>query len=639
MVPVLAPAPTHQENLAALCARALAIRHREPEAAAALAERAVAAVDAAASADDARSADASGATDSVETRETGDSTKSSTTHQPGDALRRRVLATLGACLGVIPAELARAREILLDVRARCGAVGDDALHCEVLNELAGVDVTLYELDGAEKFALAAVELARAVPSRAEETRALRSLGTALTYRGDYVAALTTLLQALEVHEALVPASAAELDDTQRWERGELFGRIAVVYSNMDQFQQALRYYGVALESFGDRFPAATARTLYRMGIAAEEMEDWDTVERYYGGALEAYQRLGDEAGAGLGWLGMTKLLLHRGAVDDAEAAARQALAALSADPAYVGFHGDAVWVMGDVHLQQGRPDAALASYHEARALFDRTNRPPAHQAHLHWRFSRAYAASGRWEEALREHQRFHELRVRHLEEQANTRMAAMMVQFDTERAVQDREIHRLRSIELEREIAERKEAEAALARAQAELEERNRELHALSIRDPLTGAFNRRYLDQRLAEAMPLAARGIQPLSVMMCDLDDFKRVNDTFSHAVGDGVLRTVAGILAQHLRQSDVVARFGGEEFVVLFPATTLEQARAAGEKICALVRAFDWSALQPGLAVTLSAGVAQAGAQPTPETLLADADGKLYEAKRRGKDCVVS
>ena len=176
-----------------------------------------------------------------------------------------------------------------------------------------------------------------------------------------------------------------------------------------------------------------------------------------------------------------------------------------------------------------------------------------------------------------------------------------------------------------------------MARAQAELEERNRELHALTIRDPLTGAFNRRYLDQRLAEALPLAVRGVQPLSVMMCDLDDFKRVNDTFSHAVGDEVLCAVAALLREHVRQSDVVARFGGEEFVVLFPATTLDQAAAASEKICRLVREHDWAAVHPSLSVTISAGVAAAADQPTPEKILADADARLYDAKRLGKDRV--
>jgi diguanylate cyclase (GGDEF)-like protein len=317
----------------------------------------------------------------------------------------------------------------------------------------------------------------------------------------------------------------------------------------------------------------------------------------------------------------------------------QTIEAMAGDPVSLGYYMDALWVRGDVYVRQGRHAEALACLEQALPLYLQGNRPAAHVAELYLRFSAVHAAMGRFEEALRDHQRYHEKRVEHMAAQDDARMTRLMVQFDTERAMTDREIHRLRNIELEREIAERKDAEAALARAQAELEETNRELRALTIRDPLTGAFNRRYLDQRLAEAMPLASRGVQPLSVMICDVDDFKRINDTWSHAVGDQVLRTVASILRQHVRQSDVVARFGGEEFVVLFPATALDQAAAASEKVCRLVREHAWDAVQPGLAVTISAGVAEANGHASHEKLLAAADGRMYEAKRLGKDRVVA
>ncbi|HEU0079078.1 MAG TPA: GGDEF domain-containing protein, partial [Longimicrobiaceae bacterium] len=256
----------------------------------------------------------------------------------------------------------------------------------------------------------------------------------------------------------------------------------------------------------------------------------------------------------------------------------------------------------------------------------------------HQRVSRAYRALGRFEEALQHHERFHQLQLEHLEAQATARMSQMMVRFDTERALKDREISRLRNVELEREIAERREVEAALVRARAELEEANRELHALTIRDPLTGLFNRRHLDQRFAEAFALARRHAQPLSVMICDVDDFKRINDTFSHATGDQVLRAIAGIIKQNVRVSDVAARFGGEEFVVLFPAASLAQAAAASEKLRELVMGFAWATLHPGLAVTISAGIAAADAQENHEKLLHEADGRLYQAKAAGKNRVV-
>ena len=597
-------APARSEPVAALCARAMAARHRDPAEARELATHAHAAA-----------------------RDSGD-----------DALELRAAVTLGACLSADTDGVERGRALLADALARCESAGDDALRCDALLELAASYMVTYEMDEARRHAAGAVELARRTARPAAEVRALRLAGNVEMRVGEFGAALTTLLAALSLHESLAPAAVDGLADEARWERGELFSAIAAVYSNMDEFTRALHYYGVALDSFGDRFPASTARTLFRMGIAGDEMEDWDTAERYYRQALAAYDALGDEAGRALGMKGLSLVLLNRGRTDEAEVLAERALAAL-ADPVHVGYYSDAWWMLGDVRLRQGRPAEALECYQRARGLFEQTRRPDAHWAHLHLRFSNVYEAMGRWEEALREHQRHHALRERQLQEQAATRLAAVRVQFDTERAMKDAEIHRLRTIELEREIAERREAEAALARAQAELQARNAELQALAIRDPLTGAFNRRYLDQRLDEAMPLAVRGIQPLSVMMCDLDDFKRVNDTFSHAVGDRVLQEVATLLRRHLRQSDVVARFGGEEFMVLFPATTLEQAAAAAHKVCAVVREHAWAALHPGLAVTLSAGVAEAAGHPTHEKLLSQADARLYEAKRRGKDQVVA
>ena len=597
------PAAVDTESVACLCARAMAVRHREPEAARALAERAVAIA-----------------------REEGDSVD-----------ERRALATLGACLSAIVDEIARSREVLGDALARCEAAGDDLLRCEVLASLAGTYAATSEYEPALRHARDAVQLARGLRDRAVEGRALLQLGIALTGTGAFAEALPTLMEALDAHEATEPAG--EPDDARRWERGELMGRIAIVYSNLEQGERALAHYTVALESFGERYPLSAARTLYRMGIAAGEgMGDFARAEGYYRACLRLYEELGSRPGTGLGSLGLASTLLARGDLEEAYQAARRAVTALAGDPVHASYYADALWALSDVQAQRGRPADALACLEEALPIYHQTRRPTPHLSGLHERFSKVLERLGRYEEALHHHRRFHQLLVEHLQASADARMAAMMVQFDTARALKDREIHRLRSIELEREVAERKEAEAALARARAELEERNRALHALTIRDPLTGAFNRRYLDQRMAEALPLAVRGIQPLSVMICDLDDFKRVNDTFSHAVGDEVLCAVAGILRQHVRQSDVVARFGGEEFVVLFPATSLEQAVAASEKVCALVRGWDWAALDPALAVTISAGVAAAAGQPTPEKLLADADRNLYEAKRLGKDRVV-
>ncbi|HEX5727287.1 MAG TPA: diguanylate cyclase [Longimicrobiaceae bacterium] len=594
------------EAVVSLCARALAIRHRDPEAALALAQQAVEAAAAEGVAPDAR---------------------------------RRSLAALGACLSLVPADVLGAREALHQALQASADADDERLRCEVLNELGGNYAATYEFEAASEHLREAVELARRLGYGFEEARALRLLGSACTGVGDFVQALPLLLEALRIHEA-APGGEAR-GDAELWERGTLFGCIGVVYSNMDQHEQAISYYGVALECFAEHYPLGAARTLYRMGIAAGEgLKDTERAEAYYRRSLALHERHGDRGVRALSQLGIGTTLVQRGEYDEAERALHEALEALEGDPVHLGHYADALWMQGDIHLHRAQHAEALGCFERALPLYLQSGRPAAHLAWLHWRFCQAHKGLGHFEPALHHHERYHQLRVEHLEEQANARMSEMMVQFDTERALKDREISRLRSVELEREIAERREAEAALARAKAELEEANRELHALAIRDPLTGLYNRRYLDQRFAEAFALTRRRAQPLAVMICDLDDFKRINDTFTHAVGDQVLRTVGGIIRQHVRVSDVAARFGGEEFVVLFPAATLEQAAAASEKLRELVAGFPWSTLHPELAVTVSAGVAAADpAHASHEKLLHDADRRLYQAKRQGKNRVVS
>lgn len=594
------PDLTIHDPAAHFCDRALAARHRDPAAAAALADRAVLVAD-------------------------------------GADGRRRARAVLGACLSLVPGQAGSAREILRDALDACEAAGDDALRCATLNELASSSIGTYEFDAALDFAGRAVELARALGAAGEEARGLRLLGSVRSSTGDFAEALPVLLQALELHERLAAARTGPTDDEERWERGTLFGRIAIVYSNLDQYERALSYYGVALESFGDRFPLRAARTLYRMGIAADGLGRYDESEAWYRRSMEINEAHGNAAGRAVGLMGIATVLLARGEWARGEAAVAEVLAALADDPAHAAYEGDGLRLMAEALLGQGRHAEALAYLERALPTYQRTARPAQHLAWLHERFCQAYRGLGEDGRALEHHERFHALTVEHLQTQADARMSRMMVQFDTERAVKDGEISRLRNVELEREIAERREAEAALARAKAELEETNRELRALSIRDGLTGAYNRRYLDERLAEAFALALRQSQPLSVMICDVDDFKRINDVFSHAVGDEVLRTIAGILRQNMRQSDVVARFGGEEFVVIFPLAAREQAVAASEKVCRMVMDHPWHTVHPLLAVTLSAGVAEADGHPNHEKLLSEADRKLYQAKRRGKNRV--
>jgi diguanylate cyclase (GGDEF)-like protein len=180
-------------------------------------------------------------------------------------------------------------------------------------------------------------------------------------------------------------------------------------------------------------------------------------------------------------------------------------------------------------------------------------------------------------------------------------------------------------------------AEAEHARREAErLRERALAMEADALRDPLTGLGNRRELSLRLPAALQAGASAGQPLGLAMLDLDHFKRINDRFGHPVGDQVLVVTAQILRDNLRAHDLVARIGGEEFLVLLADAPARRVRQVCERIQHQVQTRDWGTLAHGLAVTVSVGYATA--PPFDEhDLLARADAALYRAKEAGRNRV--
>ena len=169
------------------------------------------------------------------------------------------------------------------------------------------------------------------------------------------------------------------------------------------------------------------------------------------------------------------------------------------------------------------------------------------------------------------------------------------------------------------------------------LRERLREQATLDV---LTGLYNRRYLDETLARELHRALRRKSPLCVAMLDLDHFKRFNDTFGHEVGDHLLRELGHVLRVNLRKSDVSCRYGGEEFVLVFPDSSLADTRQRVEQIRTLVKGLVFRhGDQPVGKITVSAGIAQAHADgSSPSELLRAADEAMYAAKQGGRDRVV-
>ena len=157
------------------------------------------------------------------------------------------------------------------------------------------------------------------------------------------------------------------------------------------------------------------------------------------------------------------------------------------------------------------------------------------------------------------------------------------------------------------------------------------------ILDPLTGIYNRRYLDARLVEEVARSKRSGSSLSTVMIDIDHFKSVNDTFGHQIGDTVIRKTAELIMSTCRANDTVARYGGEEIIVLAPDTTNGDAVELAERIRSIIAQSPSLVENQPVAVTVSTGVASLEAGETGPSLVQRADSALYRAKQQGRNRV--
>jgi diguanylate cyclase (GGDEF)-like protein len=168
-----------------------------------------------------------------------------------------------------------------------------------------------------------------------------------------------------------------------------------------------------------------------------------------------------------------------------------------------------------------------------------------------------------------------------------------------------------------------------------------RHLYEASVRDSLTGTYNRHFFRERLGMEIAYAGRHNAQASVLMFDVDHFKNVNDTYGHPAGDAVLKNVAAATLRLLRTEDVLARYGGEEFIVLLRGVSLRGAERAGERVRAVVEELRTRVEGAVIPVTVSVGCASIACADRldAETLVTVADRRLYAAKRGGRNRVVA
>jgi diguanylate cyclase (GGDEF)-like protein len=484
----------------------------------------------------------------------------------------------------------------------------------------------------------------AVVAAAERSGDRTLLADALThqaylhyYRGELNQALVDMRRAYDLYTATGNAAG----------RRATLEQIAHVYADpkVAQYDRATEYYLQLLAEYETlRAANDVADTRFNIASTLERKGDFAPALEWYRRALASEEKLGrlGEAAFVRRSIGVTLGKLGRPA---------EALPLLDQSLRFFVEANDVERAMvvrqsrGIVLRKLGRVDAAVADLEQSRRWF-------ASQKNTRFleksedELAGAYATASQWREAYDARTRHTALQRELAEKLREEHSARLRVQFDAEKKEQENRallrdaaaaarIRRLQTIILILGAA----IIVTLAFTAVRLVRDARRMRVMAMTDDLTRLPNRRHLFAAAEEELRRSESGAGPFSVLALDIDHFKRINDTYGHAAGDTLLQRIAHACRTALRPGDRVGRVGGEEFLVLLPATSQPAALMIAERLRAAVESLDCSDIDPALRVTISVGVAEWERGETLARIAARADAVLYRAKEEGRNRVAA
>lgn len=497
---------------------------------------------------------------------------------------------------------------------------------------------------------------------------LHRLGACHFNRSEYLLGLEYTYQALSIRRTLP-------NDT---ELTASIGAIGAIQGTLGNLQEAATYFTEALEiarRVGDR--AGQAITLGNLALLQLKIDEQNPeILKMFADSARLATEIAERRTLVSTLTNWANALVKQGQIPAAELYSRQAVE-LAKQISTARLCINAYLQLGSIYIRQARWDEARDVLKQAEieaansGITEGTSRLPmtwGHYRRARKEFEQGYECflrareQGRFlgekevvaeaelalaetseanndpHKALAHFRAYHELQTvldkqsaRNLLIAQQAKVAVDAAERETQLARQEAELARLRSVELV-------EANRQKDRLLQQLQHQANRLARLAIEDPLTGLYNRRYLTEYLENELRRSREQDAPFTIIIADLDNFKNINDRFTHAVGDDVLKTTAQIMLLACRPGDVVARYGGEEFVIALPDTNAFGAEALCERIRRSVESYNWRQFHSQLTVTISLGIADEIVEHK-DALLAQADRRLYQAKHEGKNRTVS
>jgi diguanylate cyclase (GGDEF)-like protein len=527
------------------------------------------------------------------------------------------LRTLGTQRYYFHSDYDGALELLGRALGLLDQAGEVRGRADVLNGVGHVYLRRGEHVHAARLLLDALEIQRSTGDLVGEGNSLSHLGHAAYLVGDYGSALEYHQASLSIREHTGDRSGV----------GYSLINIGIIHGQLGEADRVQEYMRRALELLERDDPQAAAVCLANIGNAYLDQGE-------HGPALEHLQRAADgmravahaDEASCLSDLGR----IHQARGDDEAARALYLRSLELARERDARIYEPEILIrLGGLEARLGEVDAGLAHLREALSIAEaqgaRQQVYAAHEA-----LSKVHEIRGEAARALEHFRAYHHAWREVFSNETNLRIQSAMLRSEVRQSRREAEILRQKNEALSAADDEKARLLEQLRAQAAELERQTRE-------DALTGLSNRRHLDRLLDAEWERALRFGRSLTVAMLDLDRFKAVNDRFSHATGDEVLRVVARILRDHTRGVDVVARYGGEEFCLVLVETRKDEALRLCDRLRETVAGYDWSAIHPDLAVTLSGGLGSIDEADTPDDLLGIADARLYTAKHAGRNRV--